>query len=408
MKSKYYKNRLRDDIKKAALDDNLRKQIQYRYILKILLVVVLVASAVNFVDKRYTMSGITLLLGAIYYGLYWVIYKLKDKGVKIVNFVMTVTSTIICVAMLRNGAIEGVGPVWILLFPILAFLLMGKETGRLASLVIFFFIVFFYWTPWGRDLLNHDYNGVFLERFPFIYIVMYIVANFYELLRSVMVESLLEERGRMEAVYQNQYSHMEGRIAEARKIRHDLRHHFLMIRQFLKDGQVEEVEEYIDRYYNALPFEEALVYCEHYATNALLTYYVAFAKEKGIPSEVALSMPKEIGIRTEDLTVVLGNLLENAVQANLAGLSEQDDFVPWIRLKGNYDGDALIISIENASHKVAVRSSDGRFVSSKHAGVGIGVHSVQEMVEKYNGVFQVEQPEGSFQTKLIMYAKNDA
>ncbi len=404
MKHKYYRHRIIDDIRKAALDDEFRMQVQYRYVLKILILVVLIASVVNMLTDRFTMGIITFLLGGMYFALYWVIYFKKNKGVKIVNAIMVVSSTILCIEIMTHGTINGTAPIWILLYPILALLLTGRKIGTLSSMFVFGAIVFLYWTPLGNSFLDHTYDSVFLQRYPFIFLVMFAISYFYDTLRVVVTDELQKERKRMESVYQNQYSSIENRIAEAKKIRHDLRHHFLMISQYLKDNQIEEAQKYISQYYDALPFEEALTYCNHYATNALLTYYVQFAKENDIPVDIELSIPKEIDINTEDLTVVFGNLLENAVHANIAGLKADSEFDPWIRIRGNYNGNALIFSIENASHQEAKKNSSGQFYSTKHEGVGIGVHSVQEMVEKYNGVFQVEQPSGIYRTKIIMYA----
>ncbi len=400
---KYY-HRFIADIRKSALDDNLRYQIQYRYMLKILLVVVLAASVINLTTERYTMGILMLLLAVLYFVFYMIVYKLKDKGVKIVTVLMILLSMGICIGVLVHGTTGGVAPIWILLFPILSVLLTGKRIGLSCSTILFGFIIFFYWTPWGHDMLQHRYDIIFMERYPLVYFVMLVVALFYETLRSTMVSELQRQREQMESVYKNQYHSMESRIHEAKKIRHDLRHHFVMISQYLNDGQIEEAQSYIDQYYKALPFEEALTYCEHYATNALLTYYGQVAKEKEIPFEVKLHMPKDISIKTEDLTVVFGNLLENAVHANEDGMRESSDFQPWIKINGNYDGSSLTLSVKNASLHEAQMNDKGQYISTKHEGVGIGVKSVNDMVDKYDGLFRVEQTPGVYSTNLVMYA----
>ncbi len=401
---KYYR-RFVSDIRKAALDEDLRYQIQYRYMLKILLVIVVTAGIVNLLTERYTMGVLMLILGGIYFCFYMIVYKLKSKGANIVTWLMIISSTLICIEVLIHGTTGGVAPVWILLYPILALLLVGRKKGIWSSLFMLLVIMFLFWTPAGHDLLRHRYDIIFMERYPFVYLVTFVVAIFYETLRSTIVEELQRQKDQMESVYKNQYHSMESRIAEAKKIRHDLRHHFVMISQFLKDGQIEEAQSYIDQYYQALPFEESLTYCEHYATNALLTYYSQIAKDHQIHTDVQLHMPSEVAITTEDLTVVFGNLLENAVHANVDGEKESEAFEPWLKITGNYDGHALTLSVKNASLHEAKVNQDGQYISTKHSGTGIGVRSVKDVVEKYHGLFRVEQTEGVYSTSLVMYAR---
>ncbi len=396
--------RLVTDIKKSALDKDLRYQIQYRYMLKILFVVVLVSAALDLLTARYTMGILLILLAVVYFGFYWIVYLKKEQGVKIVNWLMMISSLIICCNVLVHGTIDGSTVAWLLLFPILSFLLLGMKMGAISSLALLLCIVFLFWTPVGNGLLLHEYRPAVMERFPFIYIVMMGVSAFNEAIRIIIIDELLEKKDQMEAVYQNQYYSVTKRIAEAKRIRHDERHHFVMITQYLRDNKVDEALEYINQYYEALPFEESLTYCDHYATNALMTYYVESAKTQGVPSDVQLQIPTEIPFRTDDLTVILGNLLENAVQASISGMKEAT-FQPKVKVSGRFDGNALIMMIENNSLEEAKQDEDNRYISSKHEGRGIGIHSVRTMVEKYGGQMAIEQKNHTFKVSFVMYAQ---
>ncbi len=399
---KYY-DRFVSDIRKSVRDEDLRYQIQFRYMLKILFAVVVISGVINLYTGQTIMGELMLLQGVVYFFFYMIVYKLKTAGAAIVTWLMILSTMTICVGVLVHGNTEGLASIWILLFPIVAVLLIGKRKGIICSLVMLGIIIFLFHTPWGRGLLQYRYTCLYMQRYPMIYVVSLIIAIFYETLRSTMVEELQNQKQQMEYVYQNQYHSLETRIAEARKIRHDLRHHFLMITQFLKDGQIEDAQSYIDQYYKALPFEESLTYCEHYATNALLTYYCQLAKDYHIKVDVHLHMPSEISISTEDLTVVLGNLLENAVHANVEGQMEEPQFDQWIRIAGHYEDSTLTLTIKNPSLHLAELDSTGQYLSTKHEGAGIGVRSVRDVVEKYHGSIKIEQLNHTFSVSLIMY-----
>ncbi len=401
----YLKNvydRFIKDLRRSALNEGLRMQIQYRYILKLLFLIVLITSALNLATERYTMGILMLILTAIYFGLYWVVHQLKEKGVRIVTFAMIILSTIIVIFVIMHGTTDAMAALWILLFPILSLLLTGRKTGIICSTLILLIILFFYWTPFGHGLLLHEYEPIFMQRYPFVYVFMMMIAFFYESLRGVMVEELHNQHEQMESIYQNQYSSMTARIAEAKKSRHDQRHHVILLKQLISEGKYQEAEAYMDEVYQAIPFEESLSYCEHYATNALLTYYSQLAKNEHIPFDVQVSFPEKLPFQTNDLTVIFGNLIENAFQACVNDQQEKHGYRPWIRISGRYNGQNLLFQVENASLHKAEVNDQNHYISSKHEGTGIGIQSVQSIVEDHQGVFTIEQKDGLFSARVLL------
>lgn len=390
------------DLRRSTLNEGLRLQIQYRYILKLLLLIVLITSFLNLFTERYTMGILMLILAAVYFAFYWVIYRLKEKGVRIVTCAMIILSTIIVIFVIMHGTTDAMAALWVLLFPTLSFLLTGRKTGIVSSALILLIILFFFWTPYGRSLLLHEYEPIFMQRYPFVFVFMITIAFFYESLRGIMVDELHAQQEQMESIYQNQYSSMTARIAEAKKHRHDQRHHVILIKQLLSEGKYQEAEAYMDEYYQAIPYEESLTYCDHYATNALLTYYSQLAKNEHIPFTVQVSFPEALPFQTNDLTVIFGNLIENAVQACVSALREQNEFQPWIKIIGHYDGENLLFQIDNTALHQAVLDEHQHYISSKHEGTGIGIQSVQSIVEHHQGVCTIEQTEGVFSARILL------
>ncbi len=98
------------------------------------------------------------------------------------------------------------------------------------------------------------------------------------------------------------------------------------------------------------------------------------------------NIPSEIGISNKDLTVILGNLLENAMNA----CRNIQDEKRSIQIIGRYQDAGLALLIKNTSMTEPKRDSTGRYISTSHSGHGVGIESVQTMVKKYNGVMDMK------------------
>ncbi len=219
--------------------------------------------------------------------------------------------------------------------------------------------------------------------------------------------SLLNEKVKNET-YESQYKRLNSKISEARKARHDMRHHLVMIDSYLNDNKIDELKEYLSDYKNSLPMEEALTFCDHYAANAILTYTKQQANMLQAECNIKVNFPSEMSVSNQDLTIIMGNLLENALDACRRDLELQSKYQPVIEVTGKYDGNIFLLRIKNTSLQVAEKNQEKDFISSKRSGDegGIGINSVKSIVKKYKGTFQVDQEDGWFSTSIMIMNKN--
>ena len=101
---------------------------------------------------------------------------------------------------------------------------------------------------------------------------------------------------------------------------------------------------------------------------------------------------------TFDIAVILGNLLDNAIEA-VANTDER-----WIDIKLRYTKGCLIIEINN-SHDGKLKKIDGRFISRKtdKKNHGIGLKSVETALKNYDGVMQISYDSIKFTVKALLY-----
>lgn len=209
--------------------------------------------------------------------------------------------------------------------------------------------------------------------------------------------ALTEQNHQLE-IQNLQYENLNRQIAATRQARHDLRHHIAVMDGYLAAGEYDKLHEYLQGYKKSLPGDESAMYCKHEAINILLLYFGQQAKEKHVEFSVSASLPRQIGIPDSALSVLMGNLLENALEACLA----VKDGRASISVKARVQTDAVFIQIENTCDREVVPDEDGRFLSTKHGGWGVGLESVKNIAAQYDGMLEIETEAGSFCVSILL------
>jgi signal transduction histidine kinase len=123
--------------------------------------------------------------------------------------------------------------------------------------------------------------------------------------------------------------------------------------------------------------------CDNEAVNALAVYYANLAKIDGIEISYKLDIPKQAGhIQNIDLSRIVGNMLENALEASRRVYNDNKH----IRLNAMVQGDMLVFGMQNSFDGQLITRPDGLFVSRKRSnGVATGLSSIQAIAHKYHG-----------------------
>lgn len=198
-----------------------------------------------------------------------------------------------------------------------------------------------------------------------------------------------------------QYENLSKRVEEARCARHDLRHHFITLSSLAEKGSIEDVREYLQRYSSYASDDSTLFYCGNMTANALFVFYAQAAHDSGIDYSVTAALAEhDTGITDVDLTVVLGNILENAIEACRR---QQPNEKKWIAVNAYVSGNAFFLAVDNSYNGQTQKDREGRFLSAKHDGCGIGMESVKSVVLKYGGEFRAVEEGNQFCVSLVMY-----
>ena len=107
--------------------------------------------------------------------------------------------------------------------------------------------------------------------------------------------------------------------------------------------------------------------------------------------------PKQLSINEAELCSILGNLLENALDA----CRECTDTAPFIRIRAREEGGHIALAVDNTCCR-APMEENGRFRSSKHEGFGTGTASVRSIAQRYQGVTEFHYEDHIFFASVFL------
>lgn len=207
----------------------------------------------------------------------------------------------------------------------------------------------------------------------------------------------LEEMNHYRNLEELKYQILEERIEDARRARHDMRHHVIIMSNYLDAGDYESLRAYLDDYRQSLPDNQMISFCAHRTINSVLLYYAHEAKENQIDFQVQISVPDKLNISDTDIAVLLGNLLENAIDSCL-----EYQGVRKIIVRADATSHSLSFTIDNTCGNNIKKNAKGDFISTKKKGSGLGIKSVKHIVNRYNGVFSAEKKENMFYVSFML------
>jgi sensor histidine kinase regulating citrate/malate metabolism len=209
-----------------------------------------------------------------------------------------------------------------------------------------------------------------------------------EVYKDLAVSASRMEQARKQITIQKEYyDALSAQMMEIRGIKHDLRHFIGVIMRLSEEGKHEELKRFLGEYSKETETDPLPFFCENVAVNSILGYYSLKAKKGGIPFTCTCRIPKQISVSEIDLCIVLGNALENAVEACSRLENPKTGFVS---VEVGIVNRRLLIKIENA-YNGHIKLSDGKYLSVKKGKTGgIGIQNIRKVVEAYEGYHKIK------------------
>lgn len=193
---------------------------------------------------------------------------------------------------------------------------------------------------------------------------------------------------------QKYYLEVENMYQKMRGWRHDYRHHIQTMKVHMANGESEEIAAYLDMLDDDLTNVETVIKTGNRMADAILNSKLSLAAQKEITVKAEANIPVSLTVSELDLCTVIGNLLDNAMDACMELPVAERLIRIYMEMKGNY----LYLSVTNT----AGGKKKHNFRSAKGEGHGFGLTRIDMIVKKYGGYITRASEDGAFSTEVLL------
>jgi len=237
-----------------------------------------------------------------------------------------------------------------------------------------------------------------------------VLAAFVILIINVVVYYMLIRLGKENhieleyALLQQQYNYEKMKSDDTKSLyenivsmRHDMKNHLTAISALLEDKQNDEAKDYICRIIEyQIDNTQKLVFTSNERFNAILSAKLSMCAKENINITVGIKDPVNF-MSVEDISVLFGNLFDNAIEA--CKRTDQRQIHIKVQIQGAYVSvfmaNTIIESVMIANPELITTKRDPR----SH---GYGIKNIKKIVEKYNGIIEFWEENNLFCCDILL------
>ncbi len=190
---------------------------------------------------------------------------------------------------------------------------------------------------------------------------------------------------------------------EMRRLRHDMKNHMSSLLGMLQGDDTKQAEEYVRGMLQGTPECRAddVSRTGNAIVDSLVNYKCGIAWALGIAFDASVFLPAELPFLDGHLTIVFGNLLDNALEACL----EVEEGKRYVTLDASYEKEVLMIAVTNPYSGERRKNRAGKYITTKkeHWSHGLGLSSVEQAAAAYCGQVDADGHDGVFRVSVVMY-----
>lgn len=199
----------------------------------------------------------------------------------------------------------------------------------------------------------------------------------------------LQQQERLAALREQYYQNLRREQNQVRTLRHDLRNHLAALQGLLEDSQSAKALDYVNQLEASPAFAGSRRLCAHEAANAVLAAKLEEMERLGLQPDIQAALPEQLSISDVDLCALLGNALDNAMEAAVKARDKQ------ISLRCRVEKGVLMLKVSNAL--TGEEKDDLRSTKADRARHGFGLPGMREIAGRYGGSLEAGPRDGRFE-----------
>lgn len=201
----------------------------------------------------------------------------------------------------------------------------------------------------------------------------------------------LEQREKLAEIQAVYYQGLQREQMGVRTLRHDMNNHIAAAQVLLEQGDTVGARRYLDKLSQSSALTDGKRYCEHDIANAVISGKAALMNQDGIQADIEVSLPHDLAFPALELCALLGNALDNAMEAAINADQKQ------VVLRARADRGMFMMRVENTLAQVPRRKNNG-FVTNKIDTLahGLGFAGMQDIARRHGGMCEAENTQTEF------------
>lgn len=201
-------------------------------------------------------------------------------------------------------------------------------------------------------------------------------------------------------LYSRQCEMMQSSTEDLQAFRHDMSNQLIILNHLLEEGKDEEARRQLDQLSRFIKGKVIYSTSGNIIIDGLVNYKLQSVASENIKVETEIVVPKQLNIDIADFVTLLGNLLDNALEA----LKKVDWEQRILTIKIVFSQERLIGRITN-TYCGEIHQKDDKILTSKKEKQkhGYGLSNVEKIIKKYNGYMEIDYANWEFRVDFIIY-----
>jgi sensor histidine kinase YesM len=238
-----------------------------------------------------------------------------------------------------------------------------------------------------------QFNSVLLS----IYILLIILLNcamysLYEyIIELVLEKNMLDGMLQQVSYQQKKYEQLSVAYKNTRRIVHDVKKHYLMVKSYTKNQQYDDLQRYLESAVSNIEAVYMVINTGNLVIDTFLSIYSDMAKNKNIEFNMDIHIdPLLVPVQAYDLCIIIGNILDNSMDGCINCMQKNKKINVRMITKDN----KFVIVVSNSY----VAGENDKKDELEH---GYGIKNVNNVVEKYYGLMEISAKE-LFEVSIII------
>lgn len=247
-------------------------------------------------------------------------------------------------------------------------------------------------------IINLSFLTMFLALLLYIYQLGCTKEQNIQYLEKIMQQELEEK----------QYRILLNTTQSLREMKHDMKHHLEVIKLLVSKGDTQKLLDYVSTYTSSVEETHHLLSTGNTAIDCIMSAKLALAKQNNLIIEYSVIAPSPFPLDDITLSSLLGNILDNAIEACTTSISLDKSFVPYIYFYIKPFQNMVLIHCENNySFEIRIDKNKNILSSKNSKNHGFGLKRIYDIISESDGIVQHSTNDNRFILHIMIPLKDE-